>query len=229
MFCRFFAQNSVGYDRTLPRLIPLGSRLTGDWSCLRYLYFIMVILYQHISTPKLLWSSHRASPHRIAQVWSIIGAKYLVFGSCPEFPAQALVMKCYELPWHRPLGHRQIQITVIPWRFEHRISGDTQLQPDSCWGSQSIISPGCSGCNLNFSFQLQHLPWMPHDTLGLKIEVSEGDLRIEPGMGIPIPIWIHHQKWRTRGIGHGSYQFKGFCMILPKVFPPVSNMVSIGL
>ena len=31
MFWRFFAQNSVAYDRTLPRLTPLGSRLIRGW------------------------------------------------------------------------------------------------------------------------------------------------------------------------------------------------------
>jgi hypothetical protein len=34
MFWRFSAQNSVAYDRTLPRLTPLGSRLIRGWSAI---------------------------------------------------------------------------------------------------------------------------------------------------------------------------------------------------
>jgi hypothetical protein len=61
----------------------------------------------------LLYHGHTLSTHINTQIALIVasclsaqdrtgmehyGAKYLVFGSCPEFPAQALVMKCYELP-----------------------------------------------------------------------------------------------------------------------------------
>ena len=55
MFWRFSAQNNVAYDRTLPRLTPLGSRLIRGWSAIVAAPDTFILISTHM---KIIWYTY---------------------------------------------------------------------------------------------------------------------------------------------------------------------------